>query len=431
MADRPAAVASHEADKQRPVVVVSSDTHIGPRLVDDLRPYCPVSYLSRFDEFAAQMDQARKKLYQQMEGRETASFRRNHQTAGHYDMEARLRDLDREGVAAEVIFHGSQNEEAMPWGTFVAFYGPTTDDPDLVGRGQRIFNRWLADAVSVQPERHVGLAQLPMWDIDAAVEEVETAADAGLRGVNFPAPRPEILPYNDPLWDPFWEVCAERCLPLTTHSGAGNPKEWTGREASVLMSLESGGWYSRRALHQMIFGGVFERHPDLTLVLTEQPGDWWSYTLREMDSAYMSQRSVLRTQVPRLPSEYCRENVAIGASFLAHFEAVDAVQAGYTDKVMWGSDYPHTEGTYQFQDNESEPSMGRLAMRHTFAGIDGDAVRAMVGENAIRVYGLDAGRLQAVADRIGAPTVDELDTPIDEIPSDGGRLAFRTFGPWA
>ena len=70
------------------------------------------------------MDQARKKLYQQMEGRETASFRRNHQTAGHYDMEARLRDLDREGVAAEVIFHGSQNEEAMPWGTFVAFLRP-------------------------------------------------------------------------------------------------------------------------------------------------------------------------------------------------------------------------------------------------------------------------------------------------------------------
>ena len=122
--------------------------------------------------------------------------------------------------------------------------------------------------------------------------------------------------------------------------------------------------------------------------------------------------------------------MAIGASFLAHFEAVDAVEAGYTDKVMWGSDYPHTEGTYQFQDNESEPSMGRLAMRHTFAGIDGDAVRAMVGENAMRVYGLDAGRLQAVADRIGAPTVDELDTPIGEIPSDGGRLAFRTFGPW-
>jgi predicted TIM-barrel fold metal-dependent hydrolase len=431
MADRLPAGASPAADNQSPIVVVSSDTHIGPRLVDDLRPYCPASYLSRFDEFAAQMDQAREELYQKIGGRKTEGFRRNHQTAGHYDMEARLRDLDREGVAAEVIFHGSQNEEAIPWGTFVAFYGPSTDDLDLVAEGRSIFNRWLADAVSVQPERHVGLAHLPMWDIDAAVYEVSMAADAGLRGVNFPAPRPELLPYNDPAWDPFWAVCAERGLPLTTHSGAGNPKEWTGKEAGVLMALESGGWFSRRALHQMIFGGVFERHPDLTLVLTEQPGDWWAYTLREMDSAYISQRGLLSSHVPRLPSEYCRENVAIGASFLAHFEALDAVEAGYAEQVMWGSDYPHTEGTYQFQADESEPPMGRLAMRHTFAGIDGNSVRAMVGENAMRVYGLDRDRLQAVADRIGAPSLDELGTPIEEIPSDGGRLSFRTFGPWA
>ena len=94
-------------------------------------------------------------------------------------------------------------------------------------------------------------------------------------------------------------------MTLTCHSGAGDPAAWTGPEATALLSIESGGWFSRRALHQMIFGGVFERHPDLQLVLTEQPGDWWPYTLRELDSAWMAHSHAFRDQVPRLPSEYC------------------------------------------------------------------------------------------------------------------------------
>ena len=113
------------------------------------------------------------------------------------------------------------------------------------------------------------------------------------------------------------------------------------------MSIESGGWFSRRAMHQMIFGGVFERHPGLRLVLTEQPGDWWAYTLREMDSAYLAQLDSVREHVPRLPSEYCATNVSIGASFLARFEARAAVTRGYAGNVLWGSDYPHMEGTFQ------------------------------------------------------------------------------------
>jgi predicted TIM-barrel fold metal-dependent hydrolase len=181
----------------------------------------------------------------------------------------------------------------------------------------------------------------------------------------------------------------------------------------------------------MIFGGVFERHPDLRLVLTEQPGDWWPYTLRGLDSAWMAHSHAFRDQVPQLPSAYCERNVAIGSSFLAHFEAEAAIRDGYADKIMWGSDYPHMEGTYQRPNHDDDPSMSVLAMRHTFAGLDGASIRAMAGENAVRVYGLDHDELARVATRIGAPTTDDLATPIAEIPPDGGSLAFRTVGPWA
>ena len=44
--------ASTEYDRNEPVVVVSNDTHIGPRLVEDLRAYCPTKHLDDFDRFA-------------------------------------------------------------------------------------------------------------------------------------------------------------------------------------------------------------------------------------------------------------------------------------------------------------------------------------------------------------------------------------------
>lgn len=420
----------HAGGADAPVVIVSSDTHIGPRLRDDLRPYCEASLLGEFDEFADGIDAHRAAVYAKVPGRAQTSQGRNRATLGHFDPVARRRDLDHDGVAAEVIFHGSQNEEPLPWGTFVVFL-PPTGDLSRVAAGRRIYNRWLADFCATDPVRHVGLAQLPMWDLDAAVTELTWAADHGLKGVNFPAPSSSLTPYNDPSWDPFFARCAERSLPLTTHAGAGDPGQWTGRETFALMTIESGGWFSRRAMHQLIFGGVFERHPTLQLVLTEQPGDWWTYTLREMDSVWRAHRASLGDQVPRPPSEYAHANVSLGASFLANYEAHDAIDKGYAANVLWGSDYPHAEGTWQQPDTDADPSIGLLSMRAAFAGVDEASVRAMAGENAARVYGLDLAALRAVAERIGAPGVRALTEPLVEVPAAGSPFAFRTFGPWA
>ena len=75
-------------------------------------------------------------------------------------------------------------------------------------------------------------------------------------------------------------------MPLSTHSGAGDPAVFQGPELVALMSIESGGWFSRRAAHLLIFAGVFERHPELKLVLTEQPGEWWPTMAAELDSVH-------------------------------------------------------------------------------------------------------------------------------------------------
>ena len=80
-------------------------------------------------------------------------------------------------------------------------------------------------------------------------------------------------------------------MPLSTHSGAGDPAVFQGPELIALMSIESGGWFSRRAAHLMIFAGVFERHPELKLVLTEQPGEWWPLPGDELDSVHLANTS--------------------------------------------------------------------------------------------------------------------------------------------
>ena len=423
---------THRPDDE-PLVVISSDSHIGPR-ASDLRPFCEAALLDDFDDSMAAAAAAWQEVLDNFDGRGSQDFVRNHATAGHHDGAARRADMDLDGVAAEVIFHGSQNGQPIPFNGFsdVASGGRHRADPARAAAGLRIYNRWLAALCAEAPHRHLGLAQLPMWDPELAAEEATAAADMGLRGVNFPAPRPELPPYNDPAWEPLWRVCADRGLPLATHAGSGgSTTDYSGPEAEALQALEHGGWFARRALHWLVLGGVFERHPGLTLVLAEQPGLWWTSTLVEVDSVHEMQREALRTRVPRRPSEYCARNVMIGASFLARFEAEAAIEEGYVDRVMWGSDYPHMEGTFQHDPERAAPSIGRIALQSTFAGLDAASIRAMVGENAARVFGCDLSQLRSVARAAAAPSVADLGEVPPSPPTPAGLLSFRTMGSWA
>src|SRR5262245_28779104 len=99
------------ADMDRPAIIVSCDSHVGPKLVEQLRPYCPKKYLEQFDDdVAAQAKQA--------DAFSSMSARMSHPNLtrdGHHDAAARLADMDSDGVAAELIWHFSQNGENLPW----------------------------------------------------------------------------------------------------------------------------------------------------------------------------------------------------------------------------------------------------------------------------------------------------------------------------
>ena len=76
---------------------------------------------------------------------------------------------------------------------------------------------------------------------------------------------------------------------------------------------------------------------------------------------------------------------------------------GYWRNILWGTDYPHIEGTWRFLEDETEPYSQR-SLRYSYHGLDLDKVEAMLGLNAIEVYGFDGAALHDIAQKINAPT---------------------------
>jgi predicted TIM-barrel fold metal-dependent hydrolase len=268
--------------------------------------------------------------------------------------------------------------------------------------------------------------QVPIFDVEKAIAEVRWGAEHGLRAINFPAPRSDYPPYNDAVYEPFWATVAEAGLPLVTHSASGETGGgFTGR-GSVMLWMSEVLWFSRRGLGQMIFGGVFDRYPSLHLMFVEQRGNWVQNTLRELDSAYIgvptnTAMPVLGAVVEgpdRRPSDYWHDNCIVADSFMAPFEAQMRHEIGI-ETLMWGSDYPHLEGTWP---------RTKLALRNVFGNIPEPETRMILGGNGARVFNLDTKTLQPVVDRIGFRP-NEIAQPLkeDEFPVYRG-LAFREAG---
>jgi predicted TIM-barrel fold metal-dependent hydrolase len=182
----------------------------------------------------------------------------------------------------------------------------------------------------------------------------------------------------------------------------------------------------RRAIWQLIFSGVFERYPNLRYTLAEQHGDWVPALLKEMDSAYLWKHgsAQLRKVLPMKPSEYFMANCFVVASFMSHEEAIFGVENNIVDRFLWGSDYPHPEGSFP---------LSELSLRKTLAGLDRSVVDAYMSTNALAAYRLDEKLLRAVADQIG-PRYEDLGKPYlpdvvpDSIPA---SMAFRDYGHYA
>jgi predicted TIM-barrel fold metal-dependent hydrolase len=224
------------------------------------------------------------------------------------------------------------------------------------------------------------------------------------------------------VYEPIWRACADAGLVVNHHSGSAVPSLGDQPIDQVTFLLEVT-WYAHRALWNLIFGGVMERHPDLQFVFTEQGTAWIPETLGMLDflchrmgTAVGSQEyewgSPVVEKLSLRPSEYWARQCHIGSSFMRPAEAALRHAVG-VDRIMWGSDYPHKEASFPFS---------REALRVAFAGVDPVEVQAMIGGNAAHLYRFDLGRLGPLAARVG-PTHAEIaePLPLDAIPADADR----------
>jgi hypothetical protein len=127
-------------------------------------------------------------------------------------------------------------------------------------------------------------------------------------------------------------------------------------------------------------------------------------------------------------------NVWLGNSFQSRQEAEAAIAIERADRFMWGSDYPHAEGTFSYPESPDEVPTTRLSLASTYHDLPLDQVRELLGQNAVAAYPrLDADALTKVADRIGirpAEIAREPDLTEHPYVYERGSLGFRTTGPW-
>jgi predicted TIM-barrel fold metal-dependent hydrolase len=369
--------------------------------MDEYREYLESRYLDEFEAWSATFVNPFTDLAQPDANR-------------NWDLERRRKELLSDGVVGEVLFPNTI-PPFFPSNALVAPQ-PRAADVELRVAGLLAHNRWLADFCSRDPQRLAGVAQIVLTDVDAAVADIHWAKDAGLRGGILLPGAPEdsaVDPLYSPVYEPIWAACEELGMPLNTHAGGASPAI-PGFDAATAVWVFEAHWWAHRTLWHLIFSGALDRHPDLTLVFTEQGTGWVPGMLKGLDSSFgrLSDPTSALARfggpagvLPLKPSEYWARQCYVGASFLRPNECVLRDEVGL-DKIMWGSDYPHLEGTYPYT---------LEALRYSFSGVSREEVAMMLAGNAAKVYGFDIDALAPIAAEVG-PKVCDVATPLDSIP---------------
>jgi hypothetical protein len=165
----------------------------------------------------------------------------------------RLKDQDRDGIQAEVLY---------------GILGATSrlNDDEAAGEMLRIYNDWLADFCSKQPERYAGLANIPNHDRDAAVGEIERVARrGGVRGLEI-SRRGDMTPLWDPWWNPMWDAVAASGLPVHFHTiGSGVRRDFTKLAPKVALAARAAGITSfQMYMSEVLLSVIFSACSNIT-----------------------------------------------------------------------------------------------------------------------------------------------------------------------
>ena len=282
------------------------------------------------------------------------------------DPKLRLQDQDLDGIQGEVIYG-------------ILGAGMRLNDPEAATEVARIYNEWVAEFCQTHPDRFAGIACISNHNMEDALNEIERVAKRGvLRGLEIPLEH-DMRPLWDPYWGPLWAAVNESQLPLHFHTIGGGRPDTSGYPPLVqrqAWAVYITGFQIQMAhvLMAMIYSGVLERHPDLTLVIGESGIGWIPYVLEHMDLEWEDQFKDLTLTMR--PSEYWyRQCKATYQSDKVGIKLLDHLGAG---NIMWGSDFPHPDGVWPDSQEFIQAELGHLPEEVRYK---------IVCENAARLYG--------------------------------------------
>lgn len=286
---------------------------------------------------------------------------------GGWDPDARLADQDRDGVSAEVIY------------PTVGMLLCNHRDYDYKKACFDAYNEWIAEYCAAHPDRLIGTGQTAMRSVDEGIADVRKMKDLGLRGVMMPG-NPQVADYDDPIYDPFWQATLDMEMPLSFHIltsrsdvvGAA-PR---GPKINGFLSIIRG---NQDIMGTFIFGGVFERNPELKIVCVEADAGWVPHYMYRMDHAYDRHRYWLKPgqALSKKPSEYFSEHIY--TTFQDDWVAFRMKDLCNPRRLMWANDFPHSDSTW--------PWSQELLAKHT-AHLTQEEKDWILHDNVADLYGL-------------------------------------------
>jgi predicted TIM-barrel fold metal-dependent hydrolase len=270
------------------------------------------------------------------------------------------------------------------------FYFRVTDTP-LMSAIFRAYNDWLAEFCRTDPSRLKGIAMINLDDVEDGIEELERAARLGLAGAMITEYPLEHRRYDQPEYERFWAAAEALEMPLSLHTATKRQGKIRGAGDKTLRDASSRAtkaFYPALSMCDMIFSGVFERHPRLTLAIVEFELSWAPHLLTTMDYTYRErhEEAIYRFKDGMRPSDFFHRNVVL--SFQEDAIGIRLRDTIGVDNMMWGSDYPHSESTFP---------QSRKILAEILADVPEDEQAKIVGSNTARVYRFDAARLTAHA----------------------------------
>jgi predicted TIM-barrel fold metal-dependent hydrolase len=390
--------------------IITADSHAGGSHAA-YREYLDPQYLPDFDAWRNKYRNPFKDLGDKRRYR-------------NWDNEMRNGQQEADGIVGEVIFPNT----VPPFFPNFVLFAPPPKPEDYEHRlaGIRAHNRWLVDFCGESPEKRAGIGQIFLNDIDDAIDEVKWIKEHNLRGglllPNIPPDVKWVKPVYDPEYDRLWEVIQDLEVPINVHGGTGAP-DYGNYPFSMLFYINEVSFYSQRPLVSFILGGIFERFPRLKFVITEAGCAWVPPLLKRLDDTIDKIRKTGQTgeirygesdKLNRLASEYFTQNVWMGVSQPGPADAAARYQIGL-DRFMWGSDYPHDEGTYPYT---------REHLRQIFLGTGPAEMQKILAENTAELYEFDLAKLAPLAAAHG-PTVEELAVPLDRLPDEPNEALLK------